>query len=459
MSHSLKSAERVHRAPVNLHRVRALCTEMLERERWSREHLLAYQRARLREVLQHAAANSPFYREVLGDGRDGEIDLQQLPVLTKTTLMAEFDRIVTDRRLRLTEVERHLASDRAGEPLHGEYHIVATGGTTGQRGVVLYDQDAWEISVANVQRVLATMGLVPETRVLGIGAPTPLHVTNRLFADLRPGRTDAPRLAVTMPLAEVVDALNAYRPEAVITYPTYIRRLAEEQDAGRLQISPRQLCSVAEPLTPDVRELARKTWGASVLDSYGATEAGPIAQECPYTTGLHVVEDLLILEVVDRNNRPVPAGVAGEKVLLTNLFNRTLPLIRYELSDLVTVAHGPCPCGRPHQRLASIDGRREDILSLPGRNGERVEIWCGGPLLRIPEVRQYQVSPRKDGLLVRLVLREPTAVEEVLRSVRQALEVELDRVGAAVERVSIEVVDQIAPTGTGAKQKLISVSD
>ena len=462
MSHAVRSAESSHRVSVNRQQVDALCTGMLNREHWLREQLLAYQQARLREIVQYAAANSPYYGEILGDVRDGEIVLQQLPVLTKTTLMGEFDRIVTDRRLRLADVERHLASDQAGEPLHGEYRIVATGGTTGQRGVVVYSRDAWEISVANVQRVLGTMGLTPETRVLGIGAPTPLHVTNRLFAELRPGRTDTPRLAVTMPLAEVVEALNAYQPEAVITYPTYIRRLAEEQSAGRLRISPRKFASVAEPLTPDVRDLGREIWGAAVLNSYGSTEAGVIAQECPWATGLHLVEDLLVLEVVDRSNRPVPAGVAGAKVFVTNLFNRTLPLIRYELSDLVTVADGPCPCGRPHLRLASIEGRREDLLSLPARDGGRISmhaVQLEGPLLRIPEVRQFQVSPQNDGLLVRLVLREPAPVEEVLRSARQAIETELDRANAAVKMLTIKTVDQIAGAGTSAKQKLVSVSD
>jgi phenylacetate-CoA ligase len=462
MTHALKSAVSSHRVLVDRQQVEALCTGMLERERWQREQLRAYQQARLREILQHAAANSPFYGGILGGLRDGEIDLQQLPALTKTTLMAEFDRIVTNRRLCLADVERHLASDQAGELLHGGYRIVATGGTTGQRGVVVYDQDAWETSVANVQRVLGSVGITPETRVLGIGAPTPLHVTNRLFAELRPGRSDTPRLAVTMPLPEVVKALNAYQPEAVITYPTYIRRLAEEQDAGRLQISPQKFCSVAEPLTPDVRKLARETWRASVFNSYGSTEAGVIAQECPWATGLHVVEDLLILEVVDGNNRPVPTGVAGEKVLVTNLFNRCLPLIRYELSDLVTVADGPCSCGRPHMRLTSIEGRREDILSLPARNGGRVDmhaVQLRGPLLRIPDVRQFQVTLRNDGLLVRLVLRNPAEAEEVLRAARQAVETELHRVNAAVTMLTIKSVDQIASAGTGAKQKLVSISD
>ena len=385
---------------------------MLDRERWPRERLLEYQRTRLREIVRHAVANSPYYRRVIGDVGNGDIDLQRLPVLTKTTLMAEFDRIVTDRRLRLAEAEQHLAGEQADEPLFGEYRVVASGGTTGQRGVVVYDQPAWDVAVASLLRMLTIQGISAETRVVGIGAPTPLHMTNRLFAELRARRADAPRLAVTTPLPEVVDALNAYQPEVVITYPSFIRRLAEEQAAGRLRIAPRQFTSVAETLTQDVIYLARETWGATVLNVYGATEANLIGMECPWTTGLHVNEDLLVLEVVDENDRPVPHGVLGRKVLVTTLFNRTLPFIRYELSDLVTVAEGACPCGRPHLRLASIQGRREDVLSLQARNGGRVSVHAlqlRGPLLRMPAIRQYQLSPRHGGLLVRVVLRDGAA--------------------------------------------------
>src|SRR5215510_13902771 len=103
MTHALRSAESSHRVLANRQQVDAWRTGMLERERWPREQLLAYQQSSLSEIVQYAAANSPYYGEILGDVRDGEIDLQQLPVLTKTTLMGEFDRIVTDRRLRLAD--------------------------------------------------------------------------------------------------------------------------------------------------------------------------------------------------------------------------------------------------------------------------------------------------------------------------------------------------------------------
>jgi phenylacetate-CoA ligase len=442
-------------------RIEALAAQMLERERWPRERLLEFQRRRLREIVRHAVAHSPYYRRVIGDVGNGDINLQQLPILTKTTLMAEFDRIVTDRRLRLADAERHLAGDQAGEPLFGEYRIVASGGTTGVQGVVVYDQPAWEVAVANLLRMLTIEGISADTRVLGIGSPTPLHITNRMFAELRAGRADAPRLAVTTPLSEMVEALNAYQPDALITYPSFIRRLAEEQRAGRLRIAPRQFCSVAETLTQDVRDLARETWGVAVLNAYGTTEATVIGTECPWTSGLHVAQDLLVLEVVDENDRPVPPGVAGHKLLVTTLFNRTLPFIRYEFSDLVTVAEGACPCGRPHLRLASVQGRREDVLSLPARNGGRVSLHAVQlqiPLNRMPKIRQFQVSPRPTGLLVRLVLRDKASAAELLRCARRAIEAELDQVGAAVETLTLEAVDEIGRSGTGAKEKLVSAS-
>ena len=442
-------------------RVERLAAQMVDRERWPRARLLEFQRRRLRAIVQHAISRSPYYRRVIGDLGNDDINLQQLPILTKTTLMAEFDQIVTDRRLRLADAERHLAGDRAGAPLFGEYRVVASGGTTGVRGVVVYDQPAWEVAVASILRLLKVQGISEGTRVVGIGSPTPLHMTNRLFAELRAGRADAPRLSVTTPVPELVEALNAYKPEALITYPSFVRRLAEEQQAGRLRIAPRQFCTAAETLTQDVRDLARETWGAAVLNAYGATEANLIGIECPWAAGLHVPEDLLVLEVVDENDRPVPPGVAGHKVLITTLFNRTMPFIRYELSDLVTVAEGPCPCGRPHLRLASVQGRREDILSLPASNGGRVSVHAIElqiPLNRMPEVRQFQVSPRPAGLLVRVVLRDTASTAEVLRSARHALEAELDRVGAAVEALTIEAVDEIGRSGTGAKEKLVSLA-
>jgi phenylacetate-coenzyme A ligase PaaK-like adenylate-forming protein len=111
------------------------------------------------------------------------------------------------------------------------------------------------------------------------------------------------------------------------------------------------LRSVAETLTQDVRDLARTVWNVPIVNVYAATEIGVIGQECEQAAGMHLAEDLFVLEVVDEANRPVPPGVQGAKVLVTPLTNDALPVIRYELSDLVIMADGPSAAVRPSRAL------------------------------------------------------------------------------------------------------------
>ncbi len=321
--------------------VQPVLAELIRRDAWSRAALLDFQRLRLARALRHAAAASPYYRQAIGTAIADGASLADLPVLTKRELMDNWDRIVTDPRLRLQDVERHLDSPRARTLILDKYRAYATGGTTGERAVVVYDQPGWLHAMANMLRLLRMLGTAPQARTLGIGAPTPLHITNRAFAELRGGRSDVPRLSVLTPLAEVVAALNEYQPENIFTYPSYIRRLAEEQDAGRLAIRPARFVSTAEVLTEHVRLLAGETWGAQVLNGYGTTEAGMLGTECDLAAGVHIVEDMVVFESVDEASRPVAPGIPGAKVLVTTLYDSPLLLIRYEISDVVTLEADP----------------------------------------------------------------------------------------------------------------------
>src|SRR6185437_4003220 len=101
--------------------------------------------------------------------------LHEFPVMTKALLMANFDRIVTDKRLTRTLAEQHLGSAQAGAALLGQHFVLATGGTTGERGIFVYDQAGWEIAVANLLRFQRLIGILTTTRIIGIGAPSPIH--------------------------------------------------------------------------------------------------------------------------------------------------------------------------------------------------------------------------------------------------------------------------------------------
>jgi phenylacetate-CoA ligase len=440
--------------------VRRLAGELSARDGWSRTALLELQRQRLHGLIEHAVSASPYYRDAIGAAGHGRPSLEDLPILTKTRLMDEWDRIVTDPRLRLNEVEAHLAGERCGELYLGEYRAFATGGTTGERAVIVYDTHGWLAAIANVLRCVKTMGARPESRVAGIGAPTPLHVTNRAFAELRAERTDVPRLSVLTPLTELVARLNDYQPEMIFTYPSFARRLIEEQDAGRLRICPGRVASTAEVLAADVRHRIREVWNARVLDSYGITEAGLIGTECDAAQGIHIAEDMVVFEVVDDRNRRVPEGQAGSKVLITNLFNRTLPLVRYEISDLVTLDSGPCACGRPYARVTAIDGRREDYLTLRAAGGGTIRIHAArlrAPLVAVPGLRQFQVVPAGTHLKLRLAIRSDADVEGARASATNIVGAALREAGADVS-VAVELVETIDRAGTGAKEKLVAAN-
>jgi phenylacetate-coenzyme A ligase PaaK-like adenylate-forming protein len=240
---------------VDLATVGRIAAELMSHDTWTRAQLLQHQAEGLKALLRHAATHSPYYRKTIGDLVARGRPFSEFPTTNKTKLMADFDRIVTDPRLTRTLVEQHVSSDRSGELLLDEYRCIATGGSTGQRGLFVYDKDAWHMAAANQIRAQRMMGIKPDMRGLGIGAPSPVHLSYRFHAEFRAMRPGAPTLFVTTPIEEIVAALNAYQPDYLNAYPSLIRRLAEEQRGGRLSIAPRLFRSAAEALAPDVREL------------------------------------------------------------------------------------------------------------------------------------------------------------------------------------------------------------
>jgi phenylacetate-coenzyme A ligase PaaK-like adenylate-forming protein len=345
--------------------------------------------------------------------------------------------------------------------MFGQYRACATGGTTGVRAVMVYDRPTWEYVAANAIRSNAMAGASREARTVGIGAPTPHHLSCRLFDELRPD-SGVPRLNVTMPMQEVVAALNEFQPEVISTYPSFIRRLAEEQLEGRLRISPQRFCSVAEALMPDVRDIARQAWGATVFNRYSTTETACSGSECEHHCGIHVPEDLVVFEAVDGDHRRVASDVPGCKLLITTLANAPVPLIRYEFSDIVTLADGPCACGRPYARITSIDGRREEILQLPRRGGGQVDIHAFrllSPLTSMPGVRQYQLLHGGKEIKVRICVRNGEPGREIGEAVERKVKDALADAGAGGIEVAVEIVDSIERSGTGAKQRLVTKSE
>jgi putative adenylate-forming enzyme len=446
------------RAATDAAAARAEAPELIARDRWSREQILELQRERLRELLQHVIARSPYYRDVFGRELPPDASIEQLPVLSKATLVDELDRIVTDTRLRRSELEEHLARTDAVEPFRERFRVLSTSGTTGLRALLVYTDEEFAVWNACLLRTLARIGIGPDTRVAPIGAPSLLHITGQQFAALRAGRAGAPALSVLTPLAELVERLNDYEPEALVGYASMMEILAEEQLSGRLRIDPRTVALGAEVLTDEGRERIEAAWNLRPQQVYAATEAPIIASGAPGSDAMCVSDDLLLLEVVDEHDRPVADGEPGFKVLVTNLVSRALPLIRYELSDCVTLATGDDPLGLPWRGIARVDGRSDDVLHLAGVDGRETAVHpyrLRAPFLRLPEVRQYQILFDGRRLEV-LVVLHPAAGRDVPDRVRHALGAALAGAGAVpmpIDVVARETIER--EPGHAAKLKLI----
>ena len=130
--------------------------------------------------------------------------------------------------------------------------------------------------------------------------------------------------------------------------------------------------------------------------------------ECIEHCGIHVFEDICIVEVVDKLNRPVPPGSLGHKCLLTNLYNKTQPLIRYEISDMLTKSTEPCSCGRPFPLIKQIAGRSEDILILKDGQGRDIAIppvVLGARIESLLEVAEYEIRHNPEHIRLKVAPR------------------------------------------------------
>jgi putative adenylate-forming enzyme len=440
-----------------------LARNQISREQGSRAQLAHHQQQRLEVVVRHAAAHSPFYRRWLaktGPLDESPVELQRLPVLDKTLLMQHFDELVCDPRLRRDQL-LDWASQLTHDQLYlNRYRVTLTSGSSGRPGLFVYDPAGWRSLGAQMLRSSSWSGFgpsMPRQRMAWLGGAAPSHVSRQGAATMAIGLHRVLALPVTLPLPQLVEALNQFQPTYLNVYPSVAMWLADEQQAGRLRLAPQILVTVAELRTPEMTQRLTDAFGVRPYDVYGCTE-GLFGSECEHHQGIHLFEDTTLVENVDANGQPVPAGQPGSRLLVTNLHNLVQPLLRLEVTDLVTLDPDPCPCGRSLVRAAAIHGRSDDVLSLPARDGGQVAVHPlqFALLTRDPQVREFQVVQDGPVLRVLIVPRQATATDknELETRLGQAVTHQLLGLGVHDPQIIVERRQQL-PRSAGGKLKLV----
>ena len=245
----------------------------------------------------------------------GPVQLTDLPVVDKPTLMAAFDDWCTDRAVTRESIDRFVG-ERAhiGERFLGKYIVWMSSGSTGVSGIYVQDSAALAAydTLVRAQLTGPTFAGCDWQAVAAQGGRSALITADTdHFASIVSWRRLAhgkpwlamKSFAVTQPVSEIVRELNAYQPAFVSSYPTVLSLLAEERAAGRLQISPAALWSGGEGLSPAARHNIERAFGAPLLNEYGASECLTIGHGCS-EGALHVNADWVILEPVDRHTGP-----------------------------------------------------------------------------------------------------------------------------------------------------------
>lgn len=419
-------------------------------EKWSREKIEQHQEKELRKLRDFVYANSPFYKK-FHQGLENR-PLHELPVLTKQELMHSWDEIVTDRSLRLKDVENYLNNLKGAELYRDKYNAYATGGTTGRKGIVIYNLDEFnqffstEVRTSRWMKMRIRFGQKPKTAL--VQSTLPWHVAGGVNYFKIPFVKQMV-LDTVEPLEQIVNKLNEFQPSHLGGFAENIHALAKEQLSGRLRIKPDTIASTAETLKKEARKSIEEAWGIKPFEAYGSTETGVIASECEAHNGQHIYEDLVIVEVVDNDNKPVPPGEYGNKILVTVLWSRTLPIIRYEISDHVKLDTKPCSCGRTFTLIKEIQGREENVIYLAGKSDGKVaiepDIFFDNMVL-LP-IDGWQVIQEKEDSIKFLILGPHSDFKEA--DFLEHITEELVKQGAKGPAVKVEYIKELKKTKLG----------
>jgi phenylacetate-CoA ligase len=423
-------------------RVLPTITDYMRNERLPAARIEALQAEKLARLMEHSATRVPYYRRLLGnpDGRSFTIhDLRKLPPLTKTVIRAEKNSLIAEDSSPAT-MEANSTSGSTGEPL---YFYTDTRSSDCRKAIAVRNR-RWA-------------GIEPgarEMRLWGssIDGAQAQAMRGRIHSWLTRMRLLSAYDLSDASLRRYLEEMRRFQPELLVSYPSVLEEMARAgQRLGVGIPHPRAIIVSAETLYPYQRELFQEAFGVQVFNRYGSREVGDIAQECEAHHGLHINSDRIVVEVVRPDLTPCDIGESGD-ILVTDLDNYGMPLIRYAIGDRATLAPGrSCACGRNLPMLESVEGRSLDVVRFPNGSGVGGTYWT--ILLRAKSgIRQFQVVQEDTEHVLVKYVAEAALSKELIDFVQQDV---ARRAGPNLQ-LRFEKVENI-PAGAGGKRRRVVV--
>ncbi len=420
--------------------LRKVLPRLAESEWYSRDDLRALQREKLRRLLSWTEENAAFYRELWSNGghRPGPPsrypELDGLPVVGKEDLRARPEMFPLPA-------------------FRGRALKVQTSGSTGSP-MIFYrsvEQESWFWALRIRMWQWAGFELGEPYLAVNLNART---AWKKRLQDLLFRCTYLTYNADTVDSARIVELLESRRFVHVNGFGSSLLALARYMTENAVaEPGVRVVTSTGDDLLPHDRETIEGAFGVKVSDYYGAGGEGMhLASQCEASAGYHVHMENSVVEVI-RDGRLAQPGETGT-IVVTQLDNHAMPLIRYDLGDLVTVGAGTaCSCGRQHEMLESINGRACDVVYTPEGRALLPQFFFIGAFKLLDKVRRYQVvQERLSGITIRLVAEEGCDRRECENKLASWME---ESTGGSLE-VEFEWVPEIGLAGAGKPRPVVS---
>lgn len=419
----------------------------------------ALQQKKLRKILHYAYNNSSYYRRAFEEANItlnniDTVPLSSFPTMDKSLFFQHFDEIVTTSDLKQEELRQFDKQGISRKPYKGKYHIVHSSGSTGKPSYFVYDELAWSSMLIGIIR--AALWDMSMSQIIQLLAHNP-RILYIAATDGRYGGAMAVGdgidkihaaqlyLDIKTPLCEWIKQLYKFKPNIIIGYPSALKILGELVEKGDINLNVSRVISCGEPLGISLRYYLEKIFYTTVVNFYGASESLALGVEVNSKEGIILFDDMNVIEVQNGT------------MYLTSLYNLVQPLIRYKLSDSITLQQSDRNSRYPFSRAVGILGRNEDLLWFEDKNGDyefihplAIEGFC------IEGLKDYQFRQIDNDMFKMLAeISENVSKDKIRVQILNQMKIILSQKHLDYVRFYVNFVDKIMPDPLTGKKRLI----
>lgn len=431
----------------------------------SSKQMHALQDKKLRQMLHYVWDHSVYYKRTfqaagITEAQLDELPLSCFPTIDKQSFLEHFDELVVPPDLRQRGLREFDAAESSKQKLYKDkYHVVHSSGSTGRPGYFVYDEHAWNTMLLGIIRAALWNMSMPKILSLLAKRPRIIYIA---ATDGRYGGAMAVGdgidgvgasqmyLDIKTPLNEWIRQIKEFKPNIIIGYPSAIKILAELVENGSADVEVVRVISCGEPLGASLRKYLEEIFKTEVVNFYGSSESLALGVEMNQKEGMLLFDDMNFIEV--------ESGV----MYLTCLYNFAQPLIRYRLSDSLTLKAAEAGNHWPFTRAMGLLGRNEDILWFEDGSGNKeflhplaIEGFC------IEGLKDYQFCQiSRDAFEMKAEVSVHASKDAIRTEMLKQMKKILSDKHLEYVQFYVIFVDEILPDpGTGKKQLIIQKGD